>query len=69
MAQITLDISTAAIEDIDIERQGEDEVRFDVSGVVTNIDNDKLHQALTAKNVEPISLTIETGYDEDSASD
>ena len=69
MAQLTLDISAASIEDLNIERQSEDEVRFDVSGVVTNIDNDKLHEALTAQNVEPVSLTIETGYNEASVSD
>ena len=69
MVKLTLDISEAVVEELDVKRQGEDEVRFDVGGVVTDVDADKLRRALTAEDVEPISLTIETGYDENSASD
>ena len=69
MVQLTLDISEAVVEELDVKRQGEDEVRFDVGGVVTDVDADKLQRALTAEDVEPISLTIETGYNTVSVSD
>ena len=69
MVELTLDISEAVVEELYVERHGEDEVRFDVGGVVTDVDADKLQRALTAEGVEPVSLTIETGYDENSASD
>ena len=69
MVELTLDISKAVVEELDVKRHGEDEVRFDMSGAVTDVDADKLQRALTAEDVEPVSLTIETGHDEDSASD
>ena len=68
MVELTLDISEAVVEELDVKRYGEDEVRFDMSGAVTDVDADKLQRALTAEDVEPVSLTIETGYDENSAS-
>lgn len=69
MVQLTLDISEAVVEELDVKRHGEDQVRFDVGGVVTDVDADKLQRALTAEDVEPISLTIETGYNAASVSD
>ena len=69
MVQLTLDISEAVVEELEVERHGEDQVRFDVGGVVTDVDADELQRALTAEDVEPISLTIETGYNAASVSE
>ena len=69
VVRLTFDISRAVVEELEIEQHDENEVRFNVSGVITGVDADKLRKALTAKDVEPVSLTIETGYDEDTASD
>ena len=38
MVQLTLNISGATVEELDVKRLGDGEIRFDVGRVVTNVD-------------------------------
>ncbi len=60
MVEITLDVRSAEIQELELERPSDsDELVFSVTGHVV-VEDEKVDQIMQAQSTEPVSLTIKT---------
>ena len=70
MVEVTLDLTETEIATLDLERTaGGGKLQFSVEGEVRGLPDEKLEQLLKSQAIEPVSLTVETGYEDESDSE
>ena len=61
MTEITLDIGSTQIQELELERPSDsDELIFSVTGHVVGVENEKIESIMQAQATSPVSLTVET---------